>query len=338
MIFRNCLFLLCLVCASASADSPLQTQSIGDLQLESGEVLLDCTIGYRVTGTLNTDKSNVIIMPSWFTGTTADLLMAGLIGPGKLADTSLYYVVSIDALGNGVSTSPSNSALQSGAKFPKLSIKDMVNSQYKLLTEKLGIHHAKAVIGISMGGMQTFQWLSLYPEFMEKAVPIDGSPKMTSYDLVQWKTHQTAIQLLQGAGVDNSKIMALLSSLNLLTLWTPDYFVEKVAPTDVPALLSREEQGYADEDAYDYLSQIHAMIGHDVFAKRNADAPDYTEIVLADVLVVGVAGDQMVNPAPGKALAASIGASYADIESNAGHMGTTVEADEVARLVSAFLE
>ncbi|MFK8021592.1 MAG: alpha/beta fold hydrolase [Pseudomonadales bacterium] len=335
---RLLIMLLCLLSANALSESSLQTAMIGDLRLQSGNILKDTTVAYRTSGKLNANKSNIIIMPSWFTGTTANLFEYGLIGPGMLADTNKYFVVSIDALSNGVSSSPSSDAAQSGASFPKVSISDMVNSQYKLLTEHLDIHHAKAVIGISMGGMQTFQWMGQYPGFFDKAVPIDGSPKMTSYDLVQWKTHEAAIELLQKSGASNQEIMVFLSTLNLVTLWTPEYFVESVSASDVSAYLANERKTYEHTDANDYLWQLRAMITHNVFVIQDIDKQAYRDVVAADVLVVAVEGDHMVNPIPGKVLANTLKAQYAEIDSNCGHMGTTCEAEKVARIVNDFLE
>ena len=127
---RNWIIVLCFVAAGALADSPQQMASIGDLLLESGETLRNCKVGYRTAGTLNADKSNVIIFPTWFTGTSDGLWKYELIGPGKLADTDRYFVIAIDALGNGVSSSPSTSISQPGAQFPDISIDNMVNSQY----------------------------------------------------------------------------------------------------------------------------------------------------------------------------------------------------------------
>jgi homoserine acetyltransferase len=89
-------------------------------------------------------------MSTWFTGRTAEMI--GLFGSGKLIDTSKYDVVAIDSLGNGISSSPSNSKLQSRMKFPKFSISDVVNSEYKLLTGVLAIHHVRAIAGSSSIG------------------------------------------------------------------------------------------------------------------------------------------------------------------------------------------
>jgi homoserine O-acetyltransferase len=338
---RLCIVVLCLIVTPAladRADSPQQFADIGELRLVSGELLLDTRIGYRTAGTLNGGRSNVIVFPTWFTGTSGDLLLREKIGPGKLADSDRYYVIAIDSLGNGVSSSPSNSKRQPGAAFPALAIDDMVNAAHALLSRHLGIDHARAVMGISMGGMQTFQWLWQYPDFMDKAVTVDGSPRMGSYDLLQWQTHETAIELLHENGAGNAQIMRLLASLNLLTLWTPDYFVENVGQEALPRFLGEFSEGYARMDAYDYLVQLRAMIAHDVFADGAAAGRPYAESIRASLLVVGVASDQMVNPAAGKALAEQVGARYARIDSNCGHLGSSCEGSTVAALVNAFLE
>jgi len=335
---RHWIIILCLVVTGALADSPQQMASIGDLLLESGDTLRNCEVGYRTAGTLNANKSNVIIFLTWFTGTSGDLLKYELIGPGKLADTDRYFVIAIDALGNGVSSSPSTSIGQPGAQFPDISIDDMVNSQYILLTNHLGINHALAVTGISMGGMQTFQWIGQHPKFMDKAVPIEGSPRMTSYDLLQWQTHETAIQMMQEANISNRKISEFLASANLLTLWTPAYFVENISPEAFPEYLAGAVQDYAQLDVNNYLSQLRAMMDHNVYIADATDERPYAQKVESEVLVIGSTSDHMVNPIPGKKLSKSIGAEYTAIENNCGHMGSTCEAGEVAAIVRTFLK
>ena len=301
--------------------------SLSDLKLTSGEIIKDCQIGYRTYGNLSATRDNVVVMPTWHTGSTWDLERYEVVGPGKLLDTNRYFIITIDALGNGVSTSPSNSKTQSGTSFPQVSIADMVHSQYRLLTETLEIQSVHAVIGISMGGMQTFQWIQQYPDYMNKAVPINGSPYLTSYDVIQWQTHLNIIKVMQESDRSNSEIAAILAPLKLLTLWTPDYFVENVARADLDDLLEQDAQGRENFDGHDYIVQTQAMIDHNAI----------DENTVADLLVVIVPEDHMVNPTPAKQFATSVEAELVEIHSNCGHMGTTCEDAEVARQVNDFL-
>ena len=125
----------------AFADPEQQFVSIGDFELQSGQVIIDAKVGYRVAGKLNADKSNVMVMPSWHMGATIDLFESDLIGPGFLADTDQYFVIAVDALADGVSSSPSNSPDQPGKQFPQVTLTDMVTAQHVALTQHLGITH-----------------------------------------------------------------------------------------------------------------------------------------------------------------------------------------------------
>ena len=116
--------------SSIEARAELRFASLEDFQLESGEVIRDCKIGYRTFGTLNADRSNAVLIPTWFTGHTKDLV--DFMATDGMVDISQYYVVAVDALGNGISSSPSNSAQQARQAFPRFSIGDMVRSQHKL--------------------------------------------------------------------------------------------------------------------------------------------------------------------------------------------------------------
>ena len=102
--------LLCLIsfCGSAAAQE-IKFAPLGDFRLESGETIRNLQMGYRTIGTLNADKSNAILWPTWFTGTSEQLLQ--FVGPEKLLDTSKYFVILVDALGDGATSSPSNSVL-----------------------------------------------------------------------------------------------------------------------------------------------------------------------------------------------------------------------------------
>src|SRR6476620_4929605 len=114
-----------------------QFANIGDLKLQNGGVIRNCRIGYRTFGKLNAGKSNVVVFPTWAGGTTEQLQSS--IGPGKLVDSTKYFVIAIDALSNGVSSSPSNSRLQPRMRFPQFTLRDTVESQHTLLTRVLKI-------------------------------------------------------------------------------------------------------------------------------------------------------------------------------------------------------
>src|SRR5215467_7321491 len=136
--------LLFSVFCCAQTISSLLFASLGDFKLESGSVIHDFKVGYRTLGTSNASKSNAVLFPSWFTGKSGEIA-AGL-GPGSYVDTTKYFVIAVDSLGNGVSCSPSNSASQHGTEFPQFTIRDMVNSEFRLATEILQLKHLHAVM------------------------------------------------------------------------------------------------------------------------------------------------------------------------------------------------
>ena len=173
------LFALFLACAPEQRFAEL-----GDFRLESGDVIRDCRIGYRTFGQLDAARSNAVLVTPWAMGTSRDL--ARQIASGKLLDPSGRYVIAVDALGNGVSSSPSNSEQQPGRAFPRFSMRDVVETQHRLLTRVLGVTHVDAVVGTSAGGMQAFVWATAHPEFVDHAIAIAGSPRSSENDRRRW--------------------------------------------------------------------------------------------------------------------------------------------------------
>ena len=156
--------------AHAPSDPPHQSFPTGDLKLESGESIRDFSISYVTHGTLNANKSNAVLMVTSIGGKHHRIDY--LIGPGRALDPAKYFIICTDAIGNGLTTSPSNSKVQQRMQFPKFNIRDMVNSQQRLVTEKFGIQKLVTVVGASMGGMQALQWAASYPDRTDSIVPI----------------------------------------------------------------------------------------------------------------------------------------------------------------------
>src|SRR6266571_8323208 len=182
-----------LASAHTPAQPPHQLYRMGDLKLESGEVIKDFAISYVTHGTLNAKKSNAILMVTAISGNHHRLDF--IIGPGKALDTNKYFIIATDAIGNGLTTSPSNSTAQPHMKFPHFLIRDMVTSQYKLMTEHLGIQHVAAVIGPSMGGMQALQWGVSYPDFMDSLAALVPLARTPAWSVVVVDASRKAITL-----------------------------------------------------------------------------------------------------------------------------------------------
>ncbi len=319
----------------------LKFASLGNFHLENGQVIENLKLGYRTLGELNPQKSNAVLFPTWFTGTTKDLL--DLVGPGKLVDSSRYYVILVDALGDGVSTSPSNSTTQPHMHFPKFTIRDMVNSQHAFLMRALGISHLHAVIGISMGGMQTFQWMVAYPRFMDDAIPIVGSPRLTSYDLLLWTAEVHAIESDRAwnkgdytsppaAGMDTT------ADIHSLNLTTPTYRVTHTTPAQFPGFLKETQETTMKQfDANNWIRQAQAMMADDVSKPFGGSMAKAASAVRARVLVVPALQDHMVNPKPALAFAKLIHAQTFLLDSDCGHLSVGCEATQLDRAVTQFL-
>ena len=197
-----------------------------------------------------------------------------LIGPGRALDPSKYFIVATDAIGNGLSTSPSNSKAQPKMKFPKFNIRDMVSSQQKLLADKLGIKKVVTVVGASMGGMQALQWAVSYPDMMDSVVPIiplGRTPAWTTGVLEMLRQ-----SIMADPRWDNGNYAASAPPEQGMRLWsgwltgvivrTPA-FQESSFPASqdvIASLKSIQDGGWRRMDAVDWIYQSWAYDKHDL--------------------------------------------------------------------------
>ena len=193
MRFSIFLMALCFLQSSpVLADGDNTIFELGDFAFESGVTLPNARLSYVTYGALNESKTNVVLLPSWYSGNHHGYEF--LIGPGKALDTSEYFIVATDMFANGLSSSPSNTPPPfAGPDFPEIAIRDNVNATHRLLTEELGIEHLRAVIGFSMGAQQAFQWAVSHPDMVEAAVAICGNAKEYPFGIVRLEGAKSAL-------------------------------------------------------------------------------------------------------------------------------------------------
>jgi homoserine O-acetyltransferase len=334
-LLRTALLLALIAVPALAADGGLRFAEIGDLPLDSGETLRDVRVGYRTWGTPSSDGSNVLVVSTWFGGTTEAL--RGWIGEGNLFDTARFHVIAFDALANGVSTSPSNSGTRKGASFPRITIRDMVRSQHAVLTRVLGLDRVFAVSGVSMGGMQTFAWMYAYPDFMKKAVPIVGTPRQSAHDVLFWSTQLDLIESSRGDAPATAAAMRAIARMNQLELRTPAWVVENAPAGDLHAWVRGQGDLLAKHDPENYAAQLGAMIHLDLYRDFDGSVERAAEALAPETLIVVALQDQTVRPEPARELARLAKARLLTLTGDCGHLATSCERDLLVREVRRFL-
>ena len=337
--------------APGQVDAEHRIAELGDLELESGDVIRGYRQSYAVHGELDREKSNAILVCISLTGNHHRLDF--LIGPGKALDPAKYFIIAADPIANGLSTSPSNSEHQAGMRFPRFTIRDMVESQYRLLTRSFGIPQLRAVIGASMGGMQALQWAVSHPRYARACVAMTPMARTSPWAVLVTETARSclmadpawtgdgfATEPLRGWRAYTGLMSALLSRTPAaLAEFLPDcaeahLWFEKM-------LAQNRAGGF---DAHDYLYQSWAYEVHDVGATSgfNGDTAAALASIDAKTLVLAPPLD-LFNPADAaRAAAAQIpGARFVEIPSVQGHQAATntkaADASFLNRVIGEFL-
>ena len=318
---------------------PLQYAELGTCRLESGEVIRNCRLGYRTFGTLDAAKDNAVLFPLWFTGRSGDVGAVIAPGPGHYIDTDKYFVIAVDPLGNGVSSSPSNSAAQHGTAFPVFTIRDVVKAEERLVWESLHLEHLHAVVGQSMGGMQTFEWAVDAPAMMDLLVPITGTPQLSSYDLFLWSAEKQALEsdpaYRHGHYVKNPSL-PLVSYLHQMNLSTPEFRVDHTTREGFAQFFAQTgTEMHTGSDANDYLRQLQAMLTQDI--THGGSIYTAAKQVQAKMLIINAQQDHMVNPIPALAFARLKQARTLVLTSDCGHMAPGCEQNKVSNAIGDFL-
>lgn len=270
-----------------------------DFRFASREMLPELKIHYRVLGSPRRDSGgnvrNAVLILHGTTGSGKGFLsdnFAGvLFGPGQLLDASKYFLVIPDGIGHGESSKPSDGLR---ARFPRYNYDDMVEAQYRCLTEGLRVNHLRLVMGTSMGGMHTWVWGETHPDFMDGLVPLASVPvqiagrnrvfrKMVSDDIRGDPDWKNGDYTAQPRGL-TAAVQVLLFMISSPSQW------QKAAPTAAEAdrfLADQMRSRGSGADANDFLYAFEAS--------RDYDPSPRLERISAPVLAINSA-DDVVNP------------------------------------------
>jgi len=303
------LFLFCAIPGSVSAQvaparnyaAPVEGDHvIANFRFRSGEVLPELKLHYRTIGTAQRDGSgvvrNAVLILHGTGGAGTQFLSAQfagvLFGPGQLLDATRYFIILPDGIGHGNSSKPSDGL---HAKFPHYTYDDMVVAHHQLLTDKLGVNHLRLVMGTSMGGMQTWVWGEMYPDFMDALMPLASNPveiagrnrmmRRMLMDSIRndpaWNNGEYKTQPQQGL-IAAENILLLMGSAPLQ--W------QKQAPTRDAAdkfYEDRVKAAVARADANDMLYQFDAS--------REYNPSTQLETIKAPLAAINSA-DDLINP------------------------------------------
>jgi homoserine O-acetyltransferase/O-succinyltransferase len=303
-IFRVLIILLSILVASlaSAADYPAPTESdftIHDFKFASGETLPELRLHYRTLGKQEKDAqgrtTNAILIMHGTTGSGAQFIrpeFAGeLFGKDQPLDATKFFIVLPDGIGHGKSSKPSDGM---HAKFPRYGYLDMVEAQYRLLTEGLGVDHARLVMGTSMGGMHTWLWGELHPDFMDALMPLASLPTQISGRNRAWRRMVTDAIRNDPAWSDGdykTQPPSLRTAAEMLWFMSSNPVLRQ---KDAPTLAKTDEvldkfveQIVKTEEANDVLYALEASHDYD-------PAPNL-EKIQAPLLAINFA-DDLINP------------------------------------------
>jgi len=285
-----------------AADYPAPTESdftIRDFKFASGETLPELRLHYRTLGKPEKDAqgktTNAVLIMHGTTGSGAQFIrpeFAGeLFGKDQPLDATKFFIVLPDGIGHGKSSKPSDGM---HAKFPRYGYIDMVEADYRLLTEGLGVDHARMVMGTSMGGMHTWLWGELHPDFMDALMPLASLPTQISGRNRAWR--RMVIDAIRydptwNGGEYKTQPPSLRTAAEMLWLMSSNPVLrQKDAPTlgKTDEVLDKfVEQIVKTDDANDVLYALEASHDYD-------PGPNLEKIV-APLLAINSA-DDLINP------------------------------------------
>ena len=247
---------------------------LGDVVLQSGATLPNARLAYRTYGALNGARDNVVLIPTFYAGLHTDVEL--MMTAGRAIDPSRYFIVVPNMLGNGLSSSPSNTPPPHGrAAFPRVTLYDNIVCQHRLITEHLGVSRLRLVAGFSMGAQQAFQWGALHSDMVRAIAPICGSAKTSPHNFVFLegvKAALTADAAFAGGWYDAPPVTGINAFGRVYAGWvySQDFYREgeyrKLGLASIEDVLRASEVRYGQRDANDLLAMLWTWQHADISA------------------------------------------------------------------------
>lgn len=314
-----------------ASDYPLQKISIGDFITNSNDTIKNCFVTYRVFGKSNKDSSNIIFFPTWLGGNSENIGV--LISKYSFIDTNKFCIISIDALSNGYSISPSNYE-----SFPEINFDDLTKVYYLTLTQYLKIDKLFGIVGGSMGGMTAFHFSVKYPNYAKRIVAYVSSPKLTTFDLLWTNLQVNLVEYLISINTPGRSIKAFSDMITALISRTPHYLNRTIQVSDFNSYFNKF---YKEPDSIytleNYLTQLKAIVSYNILSELNNDLETAAKQVKSKLLIIVSDSDMMVNPDNAILFAELSNSELVVLKNNCGHLAVNCEMEKVRNLINNFL-
>jgi len=317
------------------SQAPPKIAALGLCPLSSNGIIPNCRLAYRTFGRMNPARDNTVLIPTWLLGRSEDWVP--LLGPDAILDTTKFHVVVVDALANGLSSSPSNTDSAARDVFAGLTIGDMVVAQHRLVHEHLGIEHLRAVLGFSMGGMQAFEWAVRYPTELDLAIPISGSPRVGNFDRLLWTKYLDEVTAGLSGLVGREEAWLRVARLETLMLRTPSA-VNRESWDSVDASIRSEAAMLAKTwDLADFAAQLLAIRRYDVAQSTGGDISRAASKVRSRLLIIHSPQDHIVTIEPSREFARRVRSDTLWVTSDCGHVTLWCERGTIRTAIAKFM-
>ena len=189
-----------------------------------------------------------------------------------------------------------------------------------------------------MGGMMAYQWMVSYPDFLNKAIAIVGSPRLTSYDLLLWHAELNAIDAGRGKPQGENAAMKTVAAIHTLHVRTPHYITANTTPESFPQFIAATEKSIMKYNAYNWAWQVKAIMDHNIYSSFGDAMDTAAETIQAKALIIWAQQDLAVNSEPAKALAKYLHADTFELPGDCGHLSFLCESEVLRDKVNRFME